>query len=160
MKSDAQTVAGYLRALPQDRRDALTELRKVVLENLPEGFEENMNWGMISYEVPLSTKPNTYNGQPLMYVAIANQKNYMSVYLCGLTCVPDAEKNFSSACLKSGLKLDMGKACIRFKKIQDIDLKLIAAQVAGTSVENYIKYFEAKASSDRHKRQSLKSRMK
>ena len=157
MKSDAKSVAAYLDDLPTDRQQALSEIRKVILSNLPNGYEENINWGMITYEVPLAIQPNTYNGQPLMYAALASQKNYMAVYLCGLSCVPGAEENFSAAWKKTGLKLDMGKSCIRFKKIEDIDLKLIGAQIAASPVSNFIAAFEAKASSDKHKRQSSKS---
>jgi Domain of unknown function (DU1801) len=157
MKSDAKSVAAYLNDLPLDRQQALTEVRKVILSNLPNGYEENINWGMITYEVPLAVQPNTYNGQPLMYAALASQKNYMAVYLCGLSCIPGAEQKFSAAWSKTGLKLDMGKSCIRFKQIQDIDLKLIGAQIAATPVSSFISAFEAKASSDKHKRQSSKS---
>ncbi len=84
MRSDAKTVASYLSELPPERREALTLLRKTVLTNLPKGYVEVINWGNICYEVPFTTKPDTYNNQPLMYVAIANQKNYMAIYLCGL----------------------------------------------------------------------------
>lgn len=154
MKSDAKSVAAYLEDLPTDRLQALSEIRKVILSNLPTGYEENINWGMITYEVPLTVQPKTYNGQPLMYAALASQKNYMAVYLCGLSCIPGAEENFSAAWKKTGLKLDMGKSCIRFKKIQDIDLKLIGAQIAATPISSFIAAFEAKASSDKHKRQS------
>jgi Domain of unknown function (DU1801) len=157
MKSDAKSVAAYLKDLPPDRQLALTEVRKVILSNLPSGYEENINWGMITYEVPLAVQPHTYNGQPLMYAALASQKNYMAVYLCGLSCVPDAEEKFSADWKKTGLKLDMGKSCIRFKKIQDIDLKLIGSQIAATPISTFIAAFEAKASSDKHKRQSSKS---
>ena len=160
MRSDAKTVTSYLSELPPERREALTLLRKTVLTNLPKGYVEVINWGNICYEVPFTTKPDTYNNQPLMYVAIANQKNYMAIYLCGLACIPEAQEKFSSAWKKTGLKLDMGKSCIRFKKIQDLDLKLIGEQVAANSVASYIEFFAAKASSDRHRRQSLKPRTK
>jgi ribosomal protein L12E/L44/L45/RPP1/RPP2 len=157
MKSDAKTVATYINDLPPDRQQALAAVRNIILKNLPKGFEENINWGMIAYEVPLAIQPNTYNGQPLMYAALASQKNYMAVYLCGLSCIPDAEEKFSAAWEKTGLKLDMGKSCIRFKKLEDVDLKLIGAQIAATPVASFIAACEAKASSDKHKRQSSKS---
>ena len=154
MKSDAKSVAAYLNDLPQDRQQVLTEVRKIILSNLPKGYEENINWGMITYEVPLAIQPNTYNGQPLMYAALASQKNYMAVYLCGLSCILGAEENFSAAWKKTGLKLDMGKSCIRFKKIEDIDLNLIGSQIAATPVSNFVSAFEAKANNDKHKRRS------
>jgi Domain of unknown function (DU1801) len=157
MKSDAKSVAAYLKDLPPDRQLALSEVRKVILKNLPDGYQENINWGMITYEVPLAIHPNTYNGQPLMYAALASQKNYMAVYLCGLSCIPGAEEKFSADWKKTGLKLDLGKSCIRFKKIQDINLNLIGAQIAATPVSNFVSVFEVKANSDSHKRQSSKS---
>jgi hypothetical protein len=82
MRSEAKTAAGYLAALPPERRVALSALRKVILSNLPKGYVEAMNWGMIAYEVPLAINPRTYNGKPLMYAALASQKNHMAIYLC------------------------------------------------------------------------------
>jgi Domain of unknown function (DU1801) len=160
MQSDARTVADYLDGLAPDRCAALTAVRHVILENLPAGYVESLNWGMIAYEVPLAVKPDTYNGQPLMYAALASQKNHMAVYLCALSCVPEAETKFSAAWKKTGLKLDMGKSCVRFKKIADIDLQLIGAQIAATSVSNFVAAFDAKANNDKHMRQSSKRQPK
>ena len=81
MRSDASTVDEYLESLSEDRRSALEEVRRTILDSLPDGYREVMNWGMISYEVPLETQPDTYNGQPLMYAELASQKNHMAVYL-------------------------------------------------------------------------------
>ena len=81
MRSEAKTVDGYLAELPRDRREAISAVRRVIVENLPDGYEEAMNWGMITYQVPLSTYPETSNKQPLMYAALASQKNHMAVYL-------------------------------------------------------------------------------
>ena len=81
MQSDATTVAGYLAALEPDRREAIEAVRAEILANLPEGYEEALNWGMITYQVPLERFPDTYNGQPLMYAGLASQKNHMAVYL-------------------------------------------------------------------------------
>ena len=81
MRSDAKTVDEYLRSLPDDRRHAIEQVRQVILTNLPNGYAEAMNWGMISYEVPLEVQPDTYNGQPLMYAALASQKHHMALYL-------------------------------------------------------------------------------
>ena len=96
MRSDAQTVEAYLAELPDDRRAAISAVREVILENLPDGYEESMNWGMIAYEVPLSTYPDTYNGQPLSYAALASQKNHMAVYLSGIYMDEDARDRSSS----------------------------------------------------------------
>mgnify|MGYP006969412728 CR=1 FL=1 len=81
MQSKAATVEEYLSSLPEDRQEAIEAVRQVILDNLPEGFEETMNWGMITYEVPLETYPDTYNGKPLMFAALASKKNLMAVYL-------------------------------------------------------------------------------
>ena len=81
MRSEAETADGYLAELPRDRREAVSAVRRVIVENLPDGYEEAMNWGMITYQVPLSTYPETYNKQPLMYAALASRKNHMAVYL-------------------------------------------------------------------------------
>ena len=84
MQSDATSVAEYLAELPADRRAAIEAVRQTILANLPEGYEEAMNWGMITYQVPLARYPDTYNGQPLAYAALASQKNHMAVYLTGI----------------------------------------------------------------------------
>ena len=81
MRSEAKTADGYLAELPRVRREAISAVRRVIVENLPDGYEEAMNWGMITYQVPLSTYPETYNKQPSMYAALASQKNHMAVYL-------------------------------------------------------------------------------
>jgi hypothetical protein len=84
MKTQAATVKEYLELLPEDRRAAISAVRNEILKNLPKGYEEVINWGMITYQIPLERYPNTYNGQPLCYAALASQKNHMAVYL---TCV-------------------------------------------------------------------------
>ena len=83
MRSEASSVEQYLKELPEDRRAAVAAVRQTILANLPAGYEEAMNWGMIGYQVPLSSYPDTYNDQPLMYAALASQKNHMAVYLAG-----------------------------------------------------------------------------
>lgn len=142
MQSKASSVADYLASLPPDRRIAIESLRALILKNLPEGYEEAMRWGMITYEVPLAIEPKTYNGQPLMFAALASQKNHMAVYLCSLNCVPGAEVAFVKAW--QGKKLDMGKSCVRFKKLEDIDQSLIAKTVADTSVSDFIGAFKTR----------------
>ncbi len=84
MKSNATTIDEYLSTLPPERAEQIATVREVILQNLPEGYEESMNWGMICYQVPLTTYPDTYNKQPLMYAALASQKNHMAVYLSGI----------------------------------------------------------------------------
>lgn len=95
-----------------------------------------MNWGMITYEVPLAINPKTYNGKPLMYAALASQKNHMAIYLCSIYCMPGALVAFKASW--KAMKLDMGAACVRFKKLTDLDLDTIARVISSTSVEEFI----------------------
>ena len=140
--SSAKTVEQYLSDLPSDRQKALRAVRKVIRKNLPKGYVESINWGMIVYEIPLKRYPTTYNNQPLMYAALASQKNYMSVYLTNIQMDGALEKEFIEEYMASGKKLDMGKSCIRFKKIDDIPLELIGKCVSCTSVSEYIAQYE------------------
>ena len=138
MQSKAISVEQYLDELSDDRKKSLSMVRKTIVENLPDGYDEVFNWGMITYEVPLETYPDTYNGKPLMYSALASQKNHMSVYLMGCYMSPDIRNKFEKAYKKSGKKFDAGKSCIRFKKVDDLPLKLIGETIASISVEEFI----------------------
>jgi uncharacterized protein YdhG (YjbR/CyaY superfamily) len=143
MRSEAATVTEYLATLPEDRRQALREVRGEILANLPEGFTETMNWGMISYEVPLSRYPDTYNGKPLMYAALASQKRHMAVYLSGVYSDPERRDAFLDAYRATGKKLDMGKSCVRFASLDDLPLELIGTTIASMSVDEFIVSYEA-----------------
>ena len=101
MKSDANTVQEYLTDLPPERRRTIEKVREIILKNLPKGYEEVMNWGMITYQVPLEVYPDTYNGKPLMYAALANQKNHLAVYLTGIYMDEDRRKDFEQAYKKN-----------------------------------------------------------
>jgi len=136
MKSKAATVAAYLKELPAEARKVIAAVRNVIRKNLPAGMEERMNWGVISYEIPLSRYPKTYNGQPLMYAALAAQKNHYALYLMGMT------PQFREAYRKTGKKLDAGVGCIRFKSLDDLPLELIGAEIGRPTVEEYIERFE------------------
>jgi uncharacterized protein YdhG (YjbR/CyaY superfamily) len=138
MRSEATTVDQYLAELPQDRRAALANVRQVVLENLPTGFEEVMNWGMITYQVPLETYPDTYNKQPLMYAALASQRNYMAVYLSGIYSSEQSRKNFEAAYKATGKRFDVGKSCVRFRELNDLPLDVIGETIASMGVEDLI----------------------
>jgi uncharacterized protein YdhG (YjbR/CyaY superfamily) len=138
MQSTARTVEEYLGSLPDDRRDAIEEVRQVILSNLPEGLEETMNWGMITYQVPLAVVPDTYNGQPLMYAALASQKHHMAVYLTAVYADEHAAAAFRIDYLATGKRLDMGKSCVRFKRLEDLPLELIGATIAATSMAEFI----------------------
>jgi hypothetical protein len=140
-KTQAATVEGYLEQLPADRRAAIAAVRDVIVKNLPKGYEETMNWGMISYQIPLGHYPNTYNGQPLMYAALASQKNHMAVYLC--VCMSkEIETWFREEFRKAGKKLDMGKSCVRFKKLDDLPLAVIGKAIKKVSPKAYIANYE------------------
>lgn len=136
--SNAETVEEYLAELADDRRDAIAEVRDAILANLPDGFVEAMSFGMISYEVPLSTFPDTYNKKPLMYAALASQKNHMAVYLTSVYADPDLEAWFRSEYEASGKKMDMGKSCVRFKTIENLPVDLIGEAVAKVSLDDFL----------------------
>ncbi|HWN43613.1 MAG TPA: DUF1801 domain-containing protein [Thermoanaerobaculia bacterium] len=143
MKSSAATVQQYLEELPEDRRAVVEAVREMVLHNLPEGYRESLNWGMIIYEVPLERYPNTYNGQPLGYLALAAQKNYYALYLNGVYQDPEQEARLREGFKKAGKKLDMGKSCLRFKKLDDLPMNVLAELVAGTPPDAFIAQYEA-----------------
>ena len=143
VRSAAATVEEYLGELAPERREAIEAVRDVVLHNLPDGYDEAMNWGMISWAVPLERYPDTYNKQPLMYAALASQKNYMSLYLMGVYTDGDDKTWFEARFRASGKKLNMGKSCVRFKKVDDLPMELIAETIASTPVDEYISRYEA-----------------
>ena len=142
VRSDAATVEDYLAELDDDRRAALTTVRQVVLDNLPPGYEEAMNWGMITYQVPLATYPDTYNGQPLMYAALASQKNHMALYLTSVYASPGDAETFELEYRATGKRFDMGKSCVRFRKLDDLPLDLIGQTIAATPVDEFIQMVE------------------
>ncbi len=136
------TVKDYLASLPEDRRLAMSKVRTIIRKNLPKGIVETMNWGMISYEVPLSVMPDTYNGQPLAFAALSSQKNYMSVYLMSIYARDDFRESFEEDYRASGKRLDMGKSCVRFKKLEDLSLDIIGKAIAACSMEEYVATYE------------------
>ena len=143
MKSEAPTVEDYLRELPEDRRAAISKVRSVVKKNLPKGYRESVGYGMIAYTVPLERFPETYNGQPLCYVGLASQKNHMALYLMSAYGNAEQEKFLAERFRKAGKKLDMGKSCLRFRKLEDLELDAIATIVASTTPEELIAKHEA-----------------
>lgn len=153
MQSKASTVEEYLASLPVDRREALQTVRETILENLDEDYEEGMQYGMIGYYVPHRVYPAGYQvdpKQPLPYAALASQKNYMSLYLMGLYCgCADGESNnehsrwFREAWTASGRKLDMGKSCVRFKKLDDVPLGVVGEAIQRVPAKDYIAAYEA-----------------
>lgn len=139
MRSSAATVSAYLKSLPADRRRALSAVRRVIRKHLPAGYQETMNWGMITYQVPLRTCPDTYNGQPLLYAALASQKNYMAVYLTGIYTSPTSYRAFEKAYKATGKRWNVGKSCVRFRTLDDLPLELIGESIASLSVEAFVK---------------------
>lgn len=143
MRSEAKTVEEYLGELPEDRREAISRVREVILENLPEGYEESMNWGMIAYEVPLATYPDTYNGQPLSYAALASQKNHMAVYLSGIYMDEAARAKFEADYKATGKRFDVGKSCVRFRKLDDLPLPVIGEAIAYLPADEFVERVKA-----------------
>lgn len=146
MRSEATSVDQYLAELPDARRAAIEEVREVILANLPQGYEETMNWGMISYEVPLERYANTYNKQPLGYASLASQKNHMAVYLSTIYTSDEAAATFEQQYRATGKRYDVGKSCVRFRRIDDLPLDLIGRVIAATPVDEYIAMYEASRS--------------
>lgn len=138
MQSDAQTVDEYLAELPEERREAIARVRETILENLPDGYEEVMNWGMIAYEVPLEVYPDTYNKKPLLYAALASQKNHMAVYLSGIYTDEEARAEFEKAYKATGKRFDVGKSCVRFRKLDDLPLEVVGRAIAQIDVKDYV----------------------
>ncbi len=136
--SPEEMIAG----LPPERAAAISRVREVILTNLPPGYRESMQSGMIGYGIPLERYPDTYNGQPLAYAALANQKNHMALYLMSVYGSPDEERWFKERYAATGKNLDMGKACIRFKRLEDLPLDLIGETIARTPVERFIAGYE------------------
>jgi hypothetical protein len=155
MRSEAKAVEEYLRSLPQERRESISAVRQVILKNLPDGYEEMMNWGMITYQVPLETYPDTYNGQPLMYAALASQKNHMAIYLTGIYVSESSRSEFEAAYKATGKRFDVGKSCVRFRKIDDLPLPLIGDSIASVNVEDLVDLVK-KVHNGRKKRKIIK----
>ncbi len=149
---DAQTPDEYIAALPEDRREAVRAVRDVVRDNLPAGFEEGMLYGMIGWYIPLERFPNTYNGQPLGLAALASQKNYMSLYLNSVYGDPRTEAWFKDRYTASGKRLDMGKSCVRFRRLEDLPLDVIGDTIARVDLESYVAFYEMASGSSRRTR--------
>ena len=144
MQSKATTVEQYLASLPEDRRQAIETVRKVILANL-DGYEEGMQYGMIGYYVPHSLYPAGYHcdpSQPLCFAGLASQKNHMSLYLMCLYGATEQLNWFRHEWARSGKKLDMGKACIRFRRLDDLALEVIGEVVKRMPAQKYIECSE------------------
>lgn len=138
MHSTAGSVQEYLGSLPDDRRELVGQLRGEFLRSMPEGIVEHMRWGMISYEVPLEASGPTYNGQPLLYAALASQKNHVSLYLMGAYIDESLLQMLERSHELAGKRLDMGKSCIRIKRLEDVELDSVREVLASYSVESFV----------------------
>jgi hypothetical protein len=142
MQSKAATVAQYLAELPADRRTAIEAVRQVILKNLDKDYEEGMQYGMIGYYVPHRVFPAGYHcdpKQPLPFAALASQKNHMAVYL--MSVYGEDEELFRAAWAKTGKKLDMGKCCVRFKKLEDVPLPVIGDAIKRYPAKKFIEMY-------------------
>ena len=142
MKTSATSVQGYLLQLPEDRRIVVSAVREVIRENIPAGYREAMNGGVITWAVPLERYPVTYNGHPLCYVALAAQKNHYAVYLMGSYGDQAQLEWLKAEFHKAGKKLDMGKCCLRFRKLDDLPLGVIGKAVARVKVKDFVVRYE------------------
>lgn len=155
MQSKAASVKAYLAELPADRREMIAAVRQVILENIDQGFEEGMQYGMIGYYVPHSRYPAGYHcdpKQPLPFACLASQKNYCSLYLMTLYIGDtDISRAFLDAWKKTGKKLDMGKSCLRFKRLDDLALDVIGDALRKISVQDHIDYYETMRNAPRER---------
>ena len=152
VSSNATSVKDYLDELPDERRKAIATVRRVIRKNLPKGYVETMQYGMISYIIPLKRFPETYNKQPLANISLASQKNHMAVYLMGIYGDEKLRRWFEREYKKTGKRMDVGKCCVRFKKLGDLPLEIVGKAVAAMSLDDFIAMYEnARASSKRRK---------
>jgi len=140
MTSEVET---YLANLPADRRAALEQVRAVINANIPPGYEEGLQYGMPTWFVPKTRLADTYNGQPLAIASLGSQKNYMALYLMSVYGDAALRTWFENAYKQAGKKLDMGKACIRFKTLDALPLDVIAQAISKVPVDTYVAAYEA-----------------
>jgi uncharacterized protein YdhG (YjbR/CyaY superfamily) len=142
VSSSAKTVQEYLDELPEAQRAVVSRVRQLVLENLPAGYEESMSWGMIAYGIPLERYPNTYNKQPLAYIGLAAQKNHYALYLMGCYADSEHDQKLRAGFEQAGKKLDMGKSCLRFKRLDDLPFDVLAETIASLTPDEFIQLYE------------------
>lgn len=146
MRIEANSVEEYIAMLPEDRKDAIGKIREVILKNLPEGFEEALNYGMFGYSVPHSVYPSGYHcnpKDPLPFVSVASQKNFVALYHMGIYADKKLMEWFLAEYPKhTSAKLDMGKSCIRFKKMEHIPYDLIGELITKMSAQEWIAIYE------------------
>jgi hypothetical protein len=149
VSSTAQSPEEYLADLPPDRRKAISAVRDVIRRNLPPGYEEGIEFGMLSYHVPLDRFPDTYNGHPLGLAGLASQKRYMALYLNNVYGDRETEAWFRQRYAASGKRLDMGKGCVRFRRLEDLPLDVIGETIARTDLDRYVEHYRVARGSSR-----------
>lgn len=142
MQSSATNPEQYLGELPADRHELVSRLRDEILEHIPAGFEEAVNWGMLVYQVPLSVYPKTYNKQPLAYIGLANQKQYVSLYLMGIYGIPELRAQLEADFNRLGFKLRAGKSCIRFKTEAEVPWAILPKYISAVTLDQFIDLIE------------------
>lgn len=155
--SGVHSVQEYLDSTPDSRRADVEKVREVILENLPPGYEESFEWGMITYQVPLNRYPDTYNGKPLMYAALSAQKNHLSLYLTGIYISEEDRAAFEKAYRESGKRLDAAKSCVRFKSAEDVPLEVIGKAISSLDIDTFVQRVERIQRKPRKKRSRTKS---
>jgi hypothetical protein len=163
MRIDANDIGGYLAKLPPERRDAIERVRGVINAKLPKGYEEKLQYGMISWVVPESVLPakEVYNKQPLAFLCLGSQKNYMAVYLTSIYAIPQERVWFEKAYKQAGKKLDAGKGCVRFASLDALPLDVIGEAVSRVPVEKYVdRYREVRAGTKTEKAKAAKAAAK
>ncbi len=143
MHSDAATVDEYLQSLPADRREQVELLLDSIRPAMPEGLHEEMGFGMINWVVPLDVEPDTYNGKPLMFAALASQKRHLSLYLMPLYSGATIDEDEFRDRWQGAKKLNMGRSCVRFSKVSDIDLDLILESIRGVSMAEFVDHYRS-----------------
>ncbi|MFT3837347.1 MAG: hypothetical protein QM723_10170 [Myxococcaceae bacterium] len=142
------TVAAYLASLDPEKRAVITKARAFVRKHLPKGYAEFMNWGVINWGIPLSKFAETHNGQPLSYVGLGAKKSYNSLYLMGTFdssgkyTTPFAQKTLVDGFKKAGKRLDMGKCCLHFKDLDDLELGSVGKVIAMSNPKQYLDYYK------------------
>ena len=147
MQIKANSPEEYISAVPEERKEVISKLREVILKNIPKGFEEQMNYGMIGYVVPHSIYPDGYHcdtSLPLPFMNLASQKNFVAVYHMGIYSDPKLLEWFTTEYPKhSKYKLDMGKSCMRFKRMNDIPYKLIGELASKMTTDDWIGFYQS-----------------
>ena len=141
-KGSALTVSQWLASVPADRKDAINAVRDAVNENLPHGYEETVDWGMLAWVVPLATLPNTHNGRPLMLAALGAHTRRMTIYLMNVYSDPRIRKDFETGYKKTGKKLDMGGSCVHFKTLDDLPLDVVGNTIARVPLDEFVERYQ------------------